>query len=71
MAYAVALLPPPINDTPPPTNDFGLLGAALGQTVRLNVLYPPGPTFPPGPTRITLGFDIFRDSLRDLAAPLP
>ena len=26
--------------------------------MRLNVLYPPGPTLPPGPSRITLGFDI-------------
>jgi hypothetical protein len=58
MAYAVAFIPPPIPDQPPPVDGFGLLGAALGQTVRLNVLYPPGPTLPPGPVRITLGFDI-------------
>src|SRR6476620_633885 len=27
---------------PPPTNDFGLMGGALGQTLRLNVVNPAG-----------------------------
>ena len=58
MAYAAQFIPDVIGAIPPPIGDFGLLGAALGQTVRLNVLFPPGPTLPPGPTRITLGFDI-------------
>jgi hypothetical protein len=59
MAYASQFLPPPVNDRiPPPIPVFGLLGAAIGQSVRLNVLLPPGPTLPPGPVRVTLGFNI-------------
>jgi hypothetical protein len=58
MAYASAFEPPPMGDTPPPIGEFCLIGAALGQTVRLNVLWPPGPVIPSGPARITLGFDI-------------
>jgi hypothetical protein len=58
MVYAAQFIPDVIGAVPPPTDGFGLLGAALVQTVRLNVLFPPGPIFPPGPVRITLGFDI-------------
>ena len=57
-AYASQFIPDVIGAIPPPTPNFGLVGAAIGQTLRLNVLFPPGPTLPPGPTRITLGFDI-------------
>jgi hypothetical protein len=56
--YASAFEPPPVGEIPPPVGEFGLIGAALGQTVRLNVLWPPGPSIPSGPARITLGFDI-------------
>jgi hypothetical protein len=37
---------------------FGMISIAPGQTMRLNVVnaLPPGPVFPPGPTRVVLTF---------------
>jgi hypothetical protein len=52
-AYA-AQQPPPIGEHPPPVPDFGMVGGALLQIIRLNLV-----AWPPGPVRscnATLGF---------------
>jgi hypothetical protein len=37
---------------------FGMAGITAGQTMRLSVvnMWPPGPTYPPGPSRVAMAF---------------
>jgi len=52
--HAQDQLPPPIPDR----ISFGMVGITQGQTIRLSVVntFPPGPVFPPGPSRVVLTF---------------
>ncbi len=53
-AQAQDQIPPPVNDR----ISFGMAGITAGQTMRLSVvhMYPPGPSLPPGPTRVVMTF---------------
>lgn len=56
-ASTVASLCGQVDAIPPPIGEFGMIGGARGQTLRLNVVNRPAQAgFPSGPCRATIGF---------------
>ena len=62
IAAACAITRVRAQDTPPPIGErhalFGMTGITRGQTARINVSHLPPPVgdYPPGPTRVEMGF---------------